>query len=147
MCGVVEVRSHYEFECRCFVSIVFLFARWERLFKHFWKLFLLAKLARFCSRTVMDYIFSITGSGARVVRDAISQRLWPGPVQDSVHLEQHNTGTTHDRSTVYSRTGQSHNSCARWEFSCVRSQLYRAKQACSARLGECFQTPFESHWV
>ncbi|XP_042077832.1 oxidation resistance protein 1a isoform X6 [Haplochromis burtoni] len=52
----------------------------------------------------MDYIFSITGSGARVVRDAISQRLWPGPVQDSVHLEQHNTGTTHDRSTVYSRT-------------------------------------------
>lgn len=26
----------------------------------------------------MDYIFAVTGSSARVVRDAISQRFWPG---------------------------------------------------------------------
>ncbi|XP_068590685.1 oxidation resistance protein 1-like isoform X2 [Cebidichthys violaceus] len=48
----------------------------------------------------MEFIFSITGSGAvRVVRDAISQRLWPGPGQETVETHQHHAGTTHDRNT------------------------------------------------
>ncbi|XP_035985298.1 oxidation resistance protein 1a isoform X2 [Fundulus heteroclitus] len=34
----------------------------------------------------MDFIFSVTGSGARAVRDAISQRLWPGHGQESAPL-------------------------------------------------------------
>lgn len=42
----------------------------------------------------MDYIFSVTGSGARVVRDAISQRLWPGPEQQTVQIQHPQSGTT-----------------------------------------------------
>lgn len=38
-------------------ALFFLFARWERPFKHFWKLFLLAKLARFCSNNNGLHIF------------------------------------------------------------------------------------------
>ncbi|XP_022609007.1 oxidation resistance protein 1 isoform X4 [Seriola dumerili] len=52
----------------------------------------------------MDYIFSITGSGARVVRDAISQRLWPGSGQDNVEIQQHQAGTTHNSIPVPSKT-------------------------------------------
>ncbi|GAA6217574.1 oxidation resistance protein 1 isoform X4 [Lates japonicus] len=52
----------------------------------------------------MDYIFSITGSGARVVRDAISQRLWPGSGQETVQTQQHHAGTTHDTIPVHYRT-------------------------------------------
>ncbi|XP_067458467.1 oxidation resistance protein 1a isoform X2 [Thunnus thynnus] len=56
----------------------------------------------------MDFIFSVTGSGARAVRDAISQRLWPGPVpgpgQDTVQTQQHHAGTAHDSNTVHSNT-------------------------------------------
>lgn len=55
----------------------------------------------------MDYILSVTGSGARVVRDVISQRLWPGPGQDTVQNQQHQAGVTHDSNTVHSKTGQS----------------------------------------
>ncbi|XP_015238834.1 PREDICTED: oxidation resistance protein 1 isoform X2 [Cyprinodon variegatus] len=41
----------------------------------------------------MDYIFSITGSGARVVKDAITQRLWPGQGQESAPLQLPGAGT------------------------------------------------------
>ncbi|XP_053182515.1 oxidation resistance protein 1a isoform X2 [Scomber japonicus] len=58
----------------------------------------------------MDYLFSVTGSGARAVRDAISQRLWPGPgpEQDTVQTQQHHAGTAHDNNTAHSNadTGQ-----------------------------------------
>ncbi|XP_054477089.1 oxidation resistance protein 1a isoform X2 [Anoplopoma fimbria] len=48
----------------------------------------------------MEYIYSITGSGAvRVVRDAISQRLWPGPGQETAEIQQQHAGTTHHRDT------------------------------------------------
>lgn len=57
------------------------------------------------SPAVMDYIFSVTGSGVRVVRDAISHRLWPGPGQDPVQIQQHRAGTTHDSVTIQSRPG------------------------------------------
>ncbi|KAK9513310.1 hypothetical protein VZT92_026852 [Zoarces viviparus] len=53
----------------------------------------------------MEFLFSITGSGAvRVVRDAISQRMWPGPGQETVETHQHHAGTTHDRNTRNSNT-------------------------------------------
>ncbi|XP_073340951.1 oxidation resistance protein 1a isoform X4 [Pagrus major] len=54
----------------------------------------------------MDYILSVTGSGARVVRDVIAQRLWPepGPGQDTVQIQQNQAGTTHDSHTVHSKT-------------------------------------------
>ncbi|XP_075952622.1 oxidation resistance protein 1a isoform X4 [Anarhichas minor] len=53
----------------------------------------------------MEFIYSITGSGAvRVVRDAISQRMWPGPGQETVETHQHHVGTTHDRNTRNSNT-------------------------------------------
>ncbi|XP_071324324.1 oxidation resistance protein 1a isoform X5 [Trachinotus anak] len=52
----------------------------------------------------MDYILGITGSGARVVRDAISQRLWPGPGQEAVPIQQHHAGTTHNSVPLHSRT-------------------------------------------
>ncbi|MEQ2165941.1 hypothetical protein GOODEAATRI_022316, partial [Goodea atripinnis] len=56
-------------------------------------------------RTVMDFIFSITGSGARVVRDAISQRLWPGHGQESVPVQLHGAGTAHEaRHTLHHKT-------------------------------------------
>lgn len=29
----------------------------------------------------MDYILSLTGSGVRAVRDAVSSRIWPGPTE------------------------------------------------------------------
>nr|XP_019946863.1 PREDICTED: oxidation resistance protein 1 isoform X2 [Paralichthys olivaceus] len=56
----------------------------------------------------MDYLFSITGSGARVVRDAISQTLWPGPEQDAVHMQQHHVGPRHHNVSVHCKadTGQ-----------------------------------------
>lgn len=56
----------------------------------------------------MEYIFSITGSGARVVRDAITQKLWPGPGQETVRSQQHHGGTRHDSNTVPFKTGQSY---------------------------------------
>nr|XP_046255674.1 oxidation resistance protein 1a isoform X3 [Scatophagus argus] len=56
----------------------------------------------------MDYLFSVTGNSARVVRDAISQRLWPGQGQQTAQMQQHHAGTTHDSNTVHSQpdTGQ-----------------------------------------
>ncbi|XP_060937029.1 oxidation resistance protein 1a isoform X3 [Limanda limanda] len=56
----------------------------------------------------MDYLFSITGSGARVVRDAISQTLWPGPEQDTVHIQQHHVGPGQHNVSVHCKadTGQ-----------------------------------------
>ncbi|XP_026227618.1 oxidation resistance protein 1a isoform X1 [Anabas testudineus] len=62
----------------------------------------------------MDYIFSITGSGARVVRDAISQKLWPGhgqeteQSQEQQQQEQQHGGTTRPANMVPSKrdTGQ-----------------------------------------
>lgn len=59
----------------------------------------------------MDYLFSITGSGARVVRDAISQRLWPGSGQESVESQPYHAGTTAPTTyqhsiPVLSKTGQ-----------------------------------------
>nr|XP_020467321.1 oxidation resistance protein 1 isoform X3 [Monopterus albus] len=55
----------------------------------------------------MDYIMSFTGSGARIVRDAIGQRLWPGPGH-TIQIQQHHDGTTHDSNTVHAKrdTGQ-----------------------------------------
>ncbi|KAM7420225.1 hypothetical protein PAMA_014765 [Pampus argenteus] len=53
----------------------------------------------------MDFIFSVTGSSARAVRDAISQRLWPGPGQETVQSPQHqHQQYQHDRS--HTDTGQ-----------------------------------------
>ncbi|XP_028280362.1 oxidation resistance protein 1a isoform X3 [Parambassis ranga] len=56
----------------------------------------------------MDFIFSITGSSARVVRDAISQRLWPGSGQKdtAVHVQQqqHQPEPAQDRNSVHFRT-------------------------------------------
>lgn len=54
----------------------------------------------------MDFIFSITGSGARVVRDAISQRLWPGHEQETVPVQLHGAGAAlEDRHTLHHKTG------------------------------------------
>ncbi|XP_041648710.1 oxidation resistance protein 1a isoform X2 [Cheilinus undulatus] len=36
----------------------------------------------------MDFILSVTGSGARVVREALAQRLWPGPGEETVQIQQ-----------------------------------------------------------
>uniref|UniRef100_A0A3B3YXG5 TLDc domain-containing protein n=1 Tax=Poecilia mexicana TaxID=48701 RepID=A0A3B3YXG5_9TELE len=53
----------------------------------------------------MDFIFSITGSGARVVRDAISQRLWPGHGQETAPGQLHGAGETlEDRHTLHHTT-------------------------------------------
>ncbi|KAK5922778.1 hypothetical protein CgunFtcFv8_020014 [Champsocephalus gunnari] len=53
----------------------------------------------------MDYLYYFTGSGpVRVVRDAISQRLWPGPGQETVLIPQHHARTTHDRNTEHFKT-------------------------------------------
>ncbi|KAM3614703.1 uncharacterized protein V6R79_018176 [Siganus canaliculatus] len=50
----------------------------------------------------MDYLFSVTGSGVRVVRDAISQRLWPGPEPErTVQIQQQHQ---HDTNTVHTKT-------------------------------------------
>ncbi|KAK1896115.1 V-type proton ATPase 116 kDa subunit a isoform 1 [Dissostichus eleginoides] len=55
----------------------------------------------------MDYLYSFTGSGpVRVVRDAISQRLWPGPGQETVLIPQHHARTTHDRNTEHFKTAE-----------------------------------------
>lgn len=49
----------------------------------------------------MEYIFSVTGSSARVVRDAISQRFWPevgattGQVQLSGFEATHGSNAPH----------------------------------------------------
>ncbi|XP_040899729.1 oxidation resistance protein 1a isoform X2 [Toxotes jaculatrix] len=55
----------------------------------------------------MDYLFSIT-SGARVVREAISHRLWPGSGQETVQIQQPHARTTHDSVPVHPKpdTGQ-----------------------------------------
>ncbi|KAM9852527.1 oxidation resistance protein 1a isoform 2-T2 [Aulostomus maculatus] len=62
----------------------------------------------------MDYILSVTGSGARAVRDAISQRLWPGPGpepgpgpgpgQDTVELKEHHDGAEHNHYNAHTKT-------------------------------------------
>ncbi|XP_037532366.1 oxidation resistance protein 1a isoform X2 [Nematolebias whitei] len=57
----------------------------------------------------MDFLFSVAGSGARVVREAISHRLWSGPgqesVQESVVIQQDPPETSQDReNTHHSRT-------------------------------------------
>ncbi|XP_072250978.1 oxidation resistance protein 1a isoform X2 [Leuresthes tenuis] len=52
----------------------------------------------------MDFIFSITGSGARVVRDAISHRLWPGSGQETVEVQLQQAGTAHEQHTLYHNT-------------------------------------------
>ncbi|XP_034385108.1 oxidation resistance protein 1a isoform X2 [Cyclopterus lumpus] len=44
----------------------------------------------------MEFIYSITGSGAVRVRDAISQRLWPGPAPGTPETPEHHAGTTCD---------------------------------------------------
>uniref|UniRef100_A0A8C4FC06 Oxidation resistance protein 1 n=1 Tax=Dicentrarchus labrax TaxID=13489 RepID=A0A8C4FC06_DICLA len=56
----------------------------------------------------MDFIFSVTGSSARVVRDVFSQRLWPGPGpgqgQETVQIQPQPAGTTDDSNTAHSKT-------------------------------------------
>ncbi|KAM4581303.1 oxidation resistance protein 1a isoform 3-T4 [Odontesthes bonariensis] len=52
----------------------------------------------------MDLIFSITGSGARVVRDAISNRLWPGSGQETVEAQLQHSGTAHGQHTLHHNT-------------------------------------------
>ncbi|XP_041842910.1 oxidation resistance protein 1a isoform X2 [Melanotaenia boesemani] len=44
------------------------------------------------------------GNGARVVRDAISQRLWPVAEHDTVQLQQHHAGTKHNPHTLHCDT-------------------------------------------
>lgn len=41
----------------------------------------------------MDFLLSVTGSGARAVRETIVQRLWPGPGEEQVQLQQPHAGT------------------------------------------------------
>ncbi|XP_034729924.1 oxidation resistance protein 1a isoform X5 [Etheostoma cragini] len=50
----------------------------------------------------MDYIYSLTGIG--VVREAISQRLWPGTGQQTTQTVQHHTGKTHERNCKHFET-------------------------------------------
>ncbi|XP_032373744.1 oxidation resistance protein 1a isoform X8 [Etheostoma spectabile] len=50
----------------------------------------------------MDYIYSFTGIG--VVREAISQRLWPGTGQQTAQTVQHHTGKTHDGNSKHFET-------------------------------------------
>ncbi|XP_028983793.1 oxidation resistance protein 1a isoform X4 [Betta splendens] len=54
----------------------------------------------------MDYILSVTG--ARVVKDAITQKLWPGAGQQTVLSERHHDGTGHDHHSAPAKpdTGQ-----------------------------------------
>ncbi|KAK5862771.1 hypothetical protein PBY51_018135 [Eleginops maclovinus] len=53
----------------------------------------------------MDFLYSFTGSGAvRVVRDAISQRLWPEHGQETLEIQQHHAKTTHERNTEHFKT-------------------------------------------
>ncbi|XP_029957781.1 oxidation resistance protein 1a isoform X2 [Salarias fasciatus] len=61
----------------------------------------------------MDFIFSLAGSGARVVRDAVSHRLWPGseqeqdPNQDRNRVQLQPARTVQDGHSVYrTDTGQ-----------------------------------------
>lgn len=61
----------------------------------------------FRSSSVMDFIISVTGSGAKVVRDAISQRLWPGAGQDSVQVQQPQVRSDHDTHPGHCRAGES----------------------------------------
>ncbi|XP_068426491.1 oxidation resistance protein 1a isoform X2 [Clinocottus analis] len=49
----------------------------------------------------MEFILS---GAVRVVRDAISQRLWPGSEQETAEIPQHHAGTTHDSDTRNSST-------------------------------------------
>lgn len=49
----------------------------------------------------MDYILSVTGSGAKVVRDAISQRIWPGVGSTSGQVELSNFEATHDSNALH----------------------------------------------
>lgn len=52
------------------------------------------------------YILSMTGSGARAVRDVITHRLWSGFGQeDNVGYDPHLAATALDYSTVHSKTG------------------------------------------
>lgn len=62
----------------------------------------------------MDYILSVTGSGARVVRDAITQKLWPGHGQETVQSPQPPGGSTYDGYGVLSKTGQCSELC--WQI-------------------------------
>ncbi|KAM6995567.1 oxidation resistance protein 1a isoform 3-T3 [Tautogolabrus adspersus] len=52
----------------------------------------------------MDFILSVTGSGARVVREAIGQRLWPGPGQETIQNQQPRAKTLKFNDTVDSQT-------------------------------------------
>uniref|UniRef100_UPI0037E92121 oxidation resistance protein 1a isoform X2 n=1 Tax=Semicossyphus pulcher TaxID=241346 RepID=UPI0037E92121 len=52
----------------------------------------------------MEFILSFTGGGARVVRDAIAQRLWPGPEQETIEIQQHHTRTTQGNYTIHPQT-------------------------------------------
>lgn len=53
----------------------------------------------------MDFLLSVTGSGARVVRDAISQRLWPGPGQQMVPVQARRARSDQGRHINVSLTG------------------------------------------
>ncbi len=53
----------------------------------------------------MEYIWSVTGSGARVVRDAISQRLWPGPGHETVQIPLDHAGRARDINTFHLQAG------------------------------------------
>lgn len=53
----------------------------------------------------MDFLLSVTGSGARVVRDAISQRLWPGAGDPAAPLQPLHAGPDHESPINPSDTG------------------------------------------
>lgn len=55
-----------------------------------------ATSALFFAFSVMDYILSVTGSGAKVVRDAMSQRFWPGLGSTSGQIPLSNFDASHD---------------------------------------------------
>lgn len=67
-------------------------------------LFLRRTSATFAA-TVMEYLLSVTGSGARVVRDAISQRLWPGAGHQAVPMQPLHAGSAHESLIELSDTG------------------------------------------
>lgn len=102
--GYVE-RGHFtqpraEAAC-CFVSLTVSFGAmtWRALVPDRVTLCLLflACLASFYFRriVVMEYIFSVTGSSARVVRDAISQRFWPEVGATTGQVQFSDFGATH----------------------------------------------------
>ncbi|KAI3361451.1 hypothetical protein L3Q82_013619, partial [Scortum barcoo] len=62
------------------------------------------ELKRGYTIAVMDFLLSVTGGSARVVRDAIYQRLWPESGQDTVRDQQHHAGTAHDSQHVHFHT-------------------------------------------